>query len=146
MGHSLATPSIAWIAGFFDGDGSVALARTDRAGVFRYTSRMCLAQSERSILEAVQRVIGCGVIHEVPKSGLSRRTPYVLHWSGEDFMTASSRLLKQSVVKRSELLLVRGFNRKWAKIRLTDKNAVRNRDQHADQVRHQLQVLKGTLK
>lgn len=146
MGHSLATPSIAWIAGFFDGDGCVALLRKPRIEGHGYVPHMALAQSDRSILEAVQRVIGCGTIHAGKGSALSRKTPYTLNWSGENFMVASKRLMSQLVLKREEVLLVRRFSQKWANVRTTTLHVKQSRDQHADQVRHQLQVLKGTLK
>lgn len=146
MGHSLTTPSIAWIAGFFDGDGCVTLLKKPRDGGHGYVPHMALGQSDRTILEAVQRVIGCGTIHEVRKSALSRKTPYSLHWAGENFMVASKRLMSQLVIKREEVLLVRGFAQKWANVRPGTTHLKQSRDQHADQVRHQLQVLKGTLK
>lgn len=146
MGHSLTTPSIAWIAGFFDGDGCVALLKKPRGEGHGYIPHMALAQSERTILEAVQKVIGCGTIHTTKGSSLSRKPSYALHWSGENFMIASSRLLKQSVIKRAEMLLVREFSRKWSNRKLNgDRHLIQSREQHADQIRHQLQVLKGTL-
>lgn len=51
--RKLVSPSIEWLGGFFDADGSVSLSRRVRNGSPIYTPIVALFQADQGLMEAV---------------------------------------------------------------------------------------------
>lgn len=67
---------LAYVAGFFDGEGSISLRV--RSGKYPFL-QLSMTQTSRPVLEFVQGVLGVGIIHGpyAPSNGLSRKHKYV---------------------------------------------------------------------
>jgi hypothetical protein len=68
----------AWAAGFFEGDGNVYVPPPSQGRGLRLTlSQSSPDDGTPPNLLRFHRIVGCGAVHPVPASGLSRRQRWV---------------------------------------------------------------------
>jgi hypothetical protein len=103
----------AWLAGFFDGEGSIGLYRKFKEGKFYAVStRITVAQTDRTCLDTFFNLFGGSlVLIDRPERKTIRHTQY---WSWTCDSTASANLFLQTVrkflrVKAEEADLVMEF-------------------------------------
>ena len=103
----------AWLAGFFDGEGSVGLYRKFKEGVFYAVStRIAVAQTDRTCLDKFHTLFGGSlVLLDRSERKTVRHTQY---WSWTCDSTASANLFLQTIrkflyVKAEEADLVMEF-------------------------------------
>ena len=82
---------IAYIAGLFDGEGSIYYARrkekkkAHNGEAYRYSNSqrisMEITMTDRSVLQWVHEVLGCGTLVKKPRKGLRKDgTKYLMQW------------------------------------------------------------------
>lgn len=142
------TVTISWLAGFLDGDGCVALVKQRNEGSVRFTPTLLFSQSDKAVLEAIQREFG-GRLYQKGVKGITRKTPYELRFEGDEFMPISERLMSRSILKKEALFLVRRFWKRWRggvnpKLPVRKRTArIKSREQEAELIRHQLKHSRG---
>ena len=94
----LADTDCAWLAGFFDGEGSIGLYRKFKGGKFYAVStRIAVAQTDKTCLNKFFDLFGGAlVLIDRPDRGTVRHTQY---WSWTCDSTASANLFLQTVRK-----------------------------------------------
>jgi hypothetical protein len=67
-----------WIAGFYEGEGSVSYAGTKD----RHSLSLCIVQTERTILSSILKFVGFGRIHPRTRAKLHHKRQWVLVFNG----------------------------------------------------------------
>jgi LAGLIDADG endonuclease len=86
-----------YIAGFFDGEGSVATKRRSLEHGASWGVRLVFYQKTCEVLEQIQEALGCG---RLAFAGESYR---LIIYRKEDLLNVIPRLHRHSVVKRKQL-------------------------------------------
>lgn len=63
------TSELAWAAGFFDGEGTIFLAKRTNRGAPRYCVEVALSQRNPKPLDEFRRIVGEGTIKQHPSQG-----------------------------------------------------------------------------
>jgi hypothetical protein len=104
--RSLIPPiSIEYVAGFFDGEGSVAL---DKRSGGDYV-RLSMSNTNRKALENIRRFIGTGTIGPPRKTKLSKKPCYALRMQGVKILPLIEALIPRCTIKRPKLEKARAF-------------------------------------
>jgi len=83
-----------WLAGFFDGEGSVTFTKDQSLQVI-------IAQSREDILLAIADYFGCGVV-KVNKRFADRKPECHLRWCGKNAAKVLTVLLPHLIIKRRQ--------------------------------------------
>src|SRR5437899_1226070 len=83
-----------WIAGFFDGEGSITFTKDQSLQVI-------LAQSREDILVAIANYFGCGVV-KVNKRFVGRKPECHLRWCGKNAAKVLAVLLPHLIIKHRQ--------------------------------------------
>ena len=98
--------SIEYLAGFFDGEGYVGVAK-HRSG--NYILQMSISNTELLLLQSIQAEYG-GKIHLSPERRSQIRKPaYHIHWWGIGVKNMATLLLPYTKIKGSQLKLALEF-------------------------------------
>ncbi len=101
-----------YIAGFFDGEGSVHVRPNGTGAVLAFYN------TNRRVIEEIQSFLGAGVIREMPQKNPRHRTLYSLNIVAHDeLLRVTSELVRYSFMKRDQLNGVLSFikGRSWGR-------------------------------
>jgi hypothetical protein len=98
-----------WIAGFFDGEGSVSIQiqrkRDSRFG-YRFTPRVSIAQKKRDVLDEIQKSLKMGHVYPSPPAGAGSSTWRMEVCNREQLVKFCSLFLNRILLKRRQLVLL----------------------------------------
>lgn len=99
---------LAYVAGFFDGEGSITITTRKRGDLFL---NVVLVQTDRDILEWVRAVLDCGgSIYSRSRAGsLGKKECFALQWSGLSAGSVLLKLLPHLRVKKSKAAIAIEF-------------------------------------
>lgn len=108
-------PSLDWIGGFFDADGSCSLVQSKG----NYAPIIHLAQSDEGILDQVSHIL-IGTVRQSSKAGdvnkygvRKTRDGFRLHWSNAEAIRVARILINHTICKREELEAIVSYYDKY---------------------------------
>ena len=103
-------PSIEYLAGFIDAEGSLMIAKWKGTGSWnpQYRARISLSNTYRAVLEDVQRAFG-GILVDDPRSEVRWKHAYQLVWTGRTVGQLLSSLMPHLRLKQEQAEVMMDF-------------------------------------
>ena len=84
---------LAWAAGFFDGEGCFYVRTERKNGLVRKYVCACVVQTEKSILDKFQQIVGCGKVYTKTVKHKRYKKAWTLQFQRMDDVTKLVKLL-----------------------------------------------------
>jgi LAGLIDADG DNA endonuclease family protein len=129
--------TLAYIAGFFDGEGSICITSSKKE---RYVLNVCLVQTNREILEWIKLVLDCkGIIYSRSRAGsLGKKVCYVLQWPNASAGAVLRKMLPYLRVKKGKAQIAIEFQETMTRKhcgRGTPENVIALRESLREQIK-----------
>jgi len=101
-----------YLAAMFDGEGTIGVVaekREENVSGIRFSPNVCIYNSDHSLLEAIQEMVGFGSIFCHGKSSSKRKAMYRLHFTANQVRHLLPQLLSGLVAKKRQAELVLSY-------------------------------------
>ena len=104
----------AYIAGFFDGEGTATILTIKVGNTFRLRPKIGLAQKDSRILHLIRDYLGCGWISEWMSKSSGKGTPQLSMTSYKDIRHFISTIGKYIIIKEEQIKLLKLYLDKYS--------------------------------
>lgn len=104
--------NIKYVAGFFDGEGSIYICRGKKDWGTQYTLEISFTNTNKESLDFIKNEFNCGNLNKNHEGNEKRKTLYVLRFSSKQAKMVLEKMLPHLIIKKEKAKIAIEFQSK----------------------------------